>query len=189
MSIRQILHSVESVKALDRPAAVAAGLTRPLAADTLITRLLRGSWLGHPVHPLLVTLPLGAWMSSLVFDLAVRDRDAARRLLALGLLATPPTVLAGLADYPVLTHHQRRVGVAHAAANVVAAGLFAMSYRSRRRGHERKAVVYSVFGLVVVAAGGALGGHLSYAQGAGVFRWQPVRATAHLKLAEHRRAA
>ncbi len=25
---------------------------------------------GHPIHPILVTIPIGAWISSLVFDIA-----------------------------------------------------------------------------------------------------------------------
>lgn len=32
----------------------------------------------------------------------------------------------------------------------------------------------------LISAGGALGGHLSYAQGAGMFRWQPLRAAASI---------
>ena len=29
---------------------------------------------GHPFHPMLVTLPIGAWVSSLVFDIIARSR-------------------------------------------------------------------------------------------------------------------
>ena len=43
--------------------------------------------------------------------------------------------------------------------------------------------------LAAISAGGALGGHLSYAQGAGMFRWQPLRAVTLRIPSESRRAA
>jgi hypothetical protein len=43
--------------------------------------------------------------------------------------------------------------------------------------------------LAAIGIGGALGGHLSYAQGAGVFRWQPVRALIHRGSTEYQWAA
>lgn len=54
----------------------------------------------------------------------------------------------------------------------MAAALFAGSYLSRTRGAHNRGTVLSALGLTVLGASGALGGHLSYAQGAGAFRWQ-----------------
>ncbi|HSL08998.1 MAG TPA: DUF2231 domain-containing protein, partial [Pseudonocardiaceae bacterium] len=34
-----------------------------------VSAVLAGPY-GHPVHPILVTVPIGAWVASLVFDLA-----------------------------------------------------------------------------------------------------------------------
>ncbi|GAB2768262.1 hypothetical protein GCM10027072_79070 [Streptomyces bullii] len=31
--------------------------------------LLHGRWLGHPVHPLMVQVPIGSWLSAAVLDL------------------------------------------------------------------------------------------------------------------------
>ncbi|MFD1152057.1 DUF2231 domain-containing protein, partial [Saccharothrix hoggarensis] len=131
-------------------------------------RLLRGAWLGHPVHPLLVTVPIGAWVCSAVLDVGFGDRAAARRLVLVGLAATPPTVLLGLADFSHLDVPQRRVGALHAVVNTLAAGCFLASTRCG----DRAARVWGLVGLLVLSAGGALGGHLSYAQGSGVGRWQ-----------------
>ncbi len=33
---------------------------------------------GHPFHPILVTVPIGAWVASLVFDVASRIQDRVR---------------------------------------------------------------------------------------------------------------
>jgi uncharacterized membrane protein len=171
MNLRDILKSAESVSAVDRPAGAVAGTVRRALRGSRLDGLLRGSWLGHPVHPLLVTLPIGAWLSAAAFDAAGR-REPARQLVALGLAAVPPTALAGLADFGELTADQRRVGLLHLAANTAASGLFAGSYLCRRRGRHTAGAMWSALGLLVLSAGGALGGHLSYAQGAGVHRWE-----------------
>ena len=54
--------------------------------------------IGHPLHPLLVTVPIGAWSSSVVFDLT-GDKDAAAALVGLGVLTALPTAVAGLNDW------------------------------------------------------------------------------------------
>ncbi|UJW30449.1 DUF2231 domain-containing protein [Saccharothrix sp. AJ9571] len=172
MNPHQLLERVESWRAADGPAAGLADRVRRALDRTGTRRALRGAWLGHPLHPLLVTVPIGAWVCSAIFDFGTDDREAARRLIAFGLAATPPTVLLGLADYAELGPRQRRVGLAHAASNVTGAALFAVSYLCRARGAHRAGVAASLVGLAAISAGGALGGHLSYAQGAGVHRWQ-----------------
>jgi uncharacterized membrane protein len=189
MNIHRILSSVEEVSALDAPAGASARVAGRLIDKARLGRLLRGSWLGHPVHPLLITLPIGTWMTSVVFDVVFKDPTAARRLIAVGLAATPPTVLAGWADYALLDRRQQRVGLVHAGSNAVGVALFWLAYRAYRRERLRAARVYSLLGLTAISVGGALGGHLSYAQGAGMFRWQPVRALTHRSPQEYLRAA
>lgn len=189
MNLHRILQRAESVESLDAAADASADVARKVVDGAHLGPLLRGSWLGHPVHPLLITLPIGTWMTSLVFDLALKDPTTARRLIAIGLLTTPPTVLAGWADYPLLTRKQRRVGLLHAGSNAIGATLFALAYRAYRRNRLPAARAYALLGLTAIGVGGALGGHLSYAQGAGMFRWEPVRALAHGRLTERLRAA
>jgi hypothetical protein len=110
-------------------------------------------------------------------------------LIGAGLAATPPAVLAGWADYALLDRRQRRVGLVHAASNAAGVTLFTLAYRAYRREQPRRARTYSLLALTAISVGGALGGHLSYAQGAGVFRWQPARALLHRSPVEHLRAA
>ena len=189
MNIHHLLSRVEDVSALDAPAEASAHVAGQVVDGLHLGRALRGSWLGHPVHPLLITLPIGTWITSVVFDVLFKDPTAARRLVAVGLAATPPTVLAGWADYALLDRRQQRVGIVHAASNAVGVSLFWLAHRSYRKERPRAARIYSLLGLTAIGVGGALGGHLSYAQGAGMFRWQPVRALINRSPVEYQRAA
>ncbi|WP_410573000.1 DUF2231 domain-containing protein [Amycolatopsis sp. cmx-4-61] len=176
----RVLGKAENAQALDGPA---AALRKVLggADGTGLVRQLRGQGLGHPLHPLAVTLPIGAWLCSALFDLLPDGKDTARRLVATGLLAAPAAMVLGLADYTDLDVRQRRVALVHAAANATAVALFGASYAARRRGRSGR--LLAALGLTATSVGGALGGHLSYAQGAGVFRWQPLDDLAPAELA------
>ncbi|MEA5365251.1 DUF2231 domain-containing protein [Amycolatopsis sp., V23-08] len=167
----RLLAAVERARVLDGPAESVAKPLRRLFGGPA-GRKLRGRDVGHPLHPLAVTLPIGAWTCSSLLDLLPGSEPAARRLVAAGLLATPAAAVLGWADYSELDTRQRRVGVVHAAANALAAGVFVTSYSARTRGATAAGKLLNVVGLAVLGVGGALGGHLAYAQGAGVFRWQ-----------------
>ncbi|WP_436995418.1 Rieske 2Fe-2S domain-containing protein [Streptomyces sp. enrichment culture] len=129
--------------------------------------VLHGRWLGHPVHPLMVQVPLGTWLSAAVLDLLPGHRRGARTLIGVGLAAAGPSALAGWADWADLPKEQQRVGLVHAVSNLTAVALYASSYRARRRGQVWRGKALGLAGLSVVAAGGALGGHLAYRQAAG----------------------
>ncbi|WP_459546686.1 DUF2231 domain-containing protein [Nocardia sp. X0981] len=169
MNVHRVLRAVEETAGVDRPAAALTAVIERALGQGRIAEWLRGSWLGHPVHPLLVTVPIGAWSSAAVLRLAGRY-DSAQRLVLLGLAATAPTLVTGLAEVPGLDTPQRRVALVHASSNAVGSALFLGAYL--RRAHPRHATVLGASGLAAVGIGGALGGHLSYALGAGVYRWQ-----------------
>ena len=54
----------------------------------MASNLLHGTWLGHPLHPVLTDVPVGAWSVALVLDIAdhgrgqglARGADAAPRI-------------------------------------------------------------------------------------------------------------
>ncbi|HWG14893.1 MAG TPA: Rieske 2Fe-2S domain-containing protein, partial [Streptosporangiaceae bacterium] len=129
---------------------------------------LHGVWLGHPVHPMLVQVPLGAFMSAGFLDALGSDGERqARHLIGLGLLASVPAAMAGGADWAEQHEQQMRTGVVHAAANTAAITLYAGSLlaRGRQRAGLGKALGYA--GLVAVSLGGLLGGDISYRQAGG----------------------
>jgi nitrite reductase/ring-hydroxylating ferredoxin subunit/uncharacterized membrane protein len=121
--------------------------------------VLHGVWLGHPLHPMLVQVPAGAWVSASILDLARGDERTARLLVGTGLIAAVPAALAGTADWSEQHEQQMRVGIVHAAGNVVALGLYGASLAPR---DPRLSRALRLAGLAAVSASGLLGGHISF---------------------------
>lgn len=61
----------------------------------------------------------------------------------------------------------RRVGLAHAAVNATALGLYGASLVARRRGNPGRGKALGLAGSAALSVGGFLGAHLTYAQGVG----------------------
>ncbi|MFI5829044.1 Rieske 2Fe-2S domain-containing protein [Streptomyces sp. NPDC051578] len=129
--------------------------------------VLHGRPIGHPAHPPLVQVPLGAWFSSAVLDLLPGQRRAAHVLIGVGVVTAVPAALAGWTDWAELPPEQARVGLVHALTNSVGLCLYAGSFLARARGRTWRGRALSAAGLAAVSAGGALGGHLAYRQAAG----------------------
>lgn len=132
--------------------------------------VLRGEWLGHPLHPMLTDIVIGCWTSSFLLDLfgGRSSRRASQRLIALGLVSLAPTAAAGAADWSSMDEQpRRRVGVAHAASNATAGALYFLSWRSRRRGNHATGVAFGIAGAAVASVAGHLGGHLVFGQSDG----------------------
>ncbi|WP_078845661.1 Rieske (2Fe-2S) protein [Streptomyces albus] len=136
--------------------------------------VLHGRWLGHPLHPALVQLPVGAWMSAGVLDMLPGTRRASRVLITTGVLAAVPAALTGAADWAELHKPQLRSGLVHAAANTVALGLYTASLAARARGRECRGRLLGYGGLTAAGLGGLIGGHLAYRQGVGPNKAEPV---------------
>ena len=66
-----------------------------------IADILHGTWLGHPLHPILTDITIGAWTLGSAFDVvaAVTQSDAARdtadQLTAIGTASAIPTAITG----------------------------------------------------------------------------------------------
>jgi nitrite reductase/ring-hydroxylating ferredoxin subunit len=132
--------------------------------------LLSGTWQGHPLHPVLTDVTVGAWTSAFVLDVIGGDagRAGADTLVGIGALSAIPTAASGLSDWADLEGEERRVGTAHAVGNVAATTLYALSWIARRGGHRGLGMSLSFLGAGVASAAAYLGGHLVYGRGAGV---------------------
>ncbi|SEL01025.1 DUF2231 domain-containing protein [Rhodococcus maanshanensis] len=163
MNVRELLGVPESVDALDRISVPLQQRVGGILDNGPAAGLLRGSWLGHPVHPMAVTVPVGAWTAAVVLETVLRDHRAARRLIGLGLAGAPLAVATGWADWAVRDDTDRRAGLVHAVGNTMAASAMLVSFRLRKRGPSVRAEAWSWAGLAAAAASGALGGHIAFA--------------------------
>lgn len=158
-----LLRQIERETRLDGPAHGLESVAGAVVRSPGMANALRGTWLGHALHPLLTDFPLGAWMSASLLDLVggPEARKPAQRLVGFGLLAAVPTMASGLAEWQATGGGARRVGVVHAAVNTTAFVLYGSSWLARRRDAHRLAVGLGVGGGVVATVGGYLGGHMS----------------------------
>ena len=168
----QLMEKLESTEALDRLAEPLQAAIHKAVPTGPVKDALSGTWLGHPVHPMLIALPIGSWVSALVLDLTAggdRGRQAAAdTLVGLGALSALPAAITGASDWSDTVGAERRVGLLHALGNYAVVGLQVASFVARRRGRRTRGVALSVAADMVVTATGYLGGHMSYAQGVGV---------------------
>lgn len=133
--------------------------------------LLYGVWLGHPLHPAVVALPIGFWSGTMVFDLLGEER-AADLSLNLGLVTALGAAASGAAQWQDAGEEPRplRLGALHALLNTGATLLYAGSWLLRRRGDRAAGIVLSTLGLGVNGFSSWIGGDLAYELGIGVDR-------------------
>jgi nitrite reductase/ring-hydroxylating ferredoxin subunit/uncharacterized membrane protein len=169
MRLSRVTDWLEAQDALDRVGEPLNRAVRRVIRAGPVKDALSGTWLGHPVHPVSVMVPIGSWTSATLIDLSARGRStvAARRLVGIGLLTALPSALSGLADWSDTAGAEQRIGVSHAALNSFAVALFGASWWARRRPGPT-GMVLALAGMAVATGSGYLGGHMIYAQGVGV---------------------
>ena len=129
---------------------------------------LNGTWLGHPLHPVLTDVPIGAWLMAQVFDTldsvggGRRYEDAARVCINAGLVGAVGAAVTGLTEWSDTGGQSRRIGLVHGLLNITATSLFLTSAIMRTRRRTTGAVAASTAGFAVSMASAYLGGVLVY---------------------------
>ncbi|WP_443074859.1 Rieske 2Fe-2S domain-containing protein [Streptomyces sp. NBC_01431] len=136
--------------------------------------VLQGRPIGHPLHPVLVQVPIGAWTSAAVLDLVPGAGRNARLLVGMGVVSAVPAAWAGWVDWAEQPERQLRTGVVHAVSNGVAIGLYAGSWVVRGRGKPVFGRLLGFAGLTVASVAGMIGGHLAYRQAVGANKTEPI---------------
>jgi nitrite reductase/ring-hydroxylating ferredoxin subunit/uncharacterized membrane protein len=185
---------------LDRPSyRFEHGLTFMFAAfgrhRDRVTNTLHGTWLGHPLHPALTSLPTGAVATAVALDTASvltgraeAMRDAARLALGVGILSSLGAAGTGVTDWQHTQEESRRIGLVHGVLNAVATGCYAVSWWDRRRGRHVRGIAGTALGYGLTLGSGYLGAGLVYGLGVGVDRsgarlardWTPVLSVSAL---------
>ncbi len=137
-----------------------------------LKNFLHGSALGHPLHPALIDVPLGAWTLAAIFDglEVARGRDKARAAdtaIKIGLIGAVAAALAGLTDWSETDGRAKRIGMTHGVMNLAATGLYVTSLLLRRKSRS-KGIGVSMMAYAVAASSAFLGGHLTYGEQIGV---------------------
>jgi len=133
---------------------------------------------GHPFHPILVTVPIGAWVASLIFDVigfVVEDPTpyvvGARVLILIGIVGAVAAAAVGFMDYTVLARGTpaHRTATIHMALNLGVTVLFLINLLVRWAADDDEVsilgFILSIVGLGALSFSGWLGGKLAYHYG------------------------
>jgi uncharacterized membrane protein len=144
-----------------------------------VSPLLAGPY-GHPFHPILVTIPIGSWIASLLFDVASLVvpspaflAQGSVWLIALGVVGA---LLAGVVGFlDLLTIPRRtsafRTAVVHMCLNLALTAAYAVNFLWRLASYPPRGpvglgpIALSVVSLGALAVSGYLGGKLAFEYG------------------------
>ena len=146
---------------------------RAFEGNRAIKNALHGTWVGHPLHPVLTDVPIGAWTMAAIFDvMTLIDRRtsmsrAADVCVNVGILGAIAAAASGLADWSDTYGRPARVGIVHATTNSLALTAYVVSRYARKRSRAA-GMLASFAGLGLAFIGAGLGGHLVYGETQGV---------------------
>ncbi|HKW64033.1 MAG TPA: DUF2231 domain-containing protein [Candidatus Acidoferrum sp.] len=135
---------------------------------------LNGTWIGHPLHPMLTDIPIGAWTLTILIDLigllfGFPQLGLASSIAAsIGVAGALAAAAAGLADWMDVDPPEKAIGVFHASVNVSATILFLISFLMRWGRHWKlgwTTFVVALVGYLLVMIGGYLGGAMVFYKG------------------------
>lgn len=149
----------------------------PLQRAKHPTTALAGPY-GHPFHPIAVTIPIGCWVASLIFDvlgLVAEDPTpfvlGAQVLVAIGVIGGLVAAALGFADFLAIAPRTpaKRTASVHMGLNLGAVVLFGINYFVRAASDHAEVsvagLILSIVGLAIVSVSGWLGGRLAYHYG------------------------
>ena len=158
----------------------------------MLKQLLQGKPIGHPLHPILVHLPIGLFLLSFIFDIADLMQvgptklfvQAAFATMALGVLTALLAAAPGFVDYFDIRrdHPARRIATYHMILNLAAVALYAVNLLLRRSELDLGRLtalpfLMSLVGVLILSFSGYLGGVMVYDDGIGVGRHRRIGKT------------
>jgi len=144
-----------------------SSVERAVLRPKWLRSLLRGTWLGHPLHPLLTDVPIGALTVALVLDL-VGVYDGANWATAVGFGGLILAALAGFVDLSETDGKPRQYGGIHATLMFVALVFYAFSLVVRlgyAPGTPFQSTLLAAAGYLFIVLGAYIGGDLVFTFG------------------------
>ena len=135
---------------------------------------------GHPIHPILVTVPIGAWTASLVFDIASHLTSGpgflaqgSLWLIGIGVIGALAAATVGFLDLVAIPLGTPAfgTGLVHMTLNLAVTAAYAAGFAWRYGGYHHAGAVgagqlaLSAVSLAVLAVSGYLGGKLAFRYG------------------------
>ena len=132
---------------------------------------------GHPIHPMLVSIPIGLWIFAFVCDLTFVLGSGASLWFTLsfwtiigGLVGALLAAIPGVIDMLSLTGAPKKIALTHGAINLTVVVLYAINLGMRINGAEIAGLplALSIVAITLLAVSGWLGGHMVYVHRVGV---------------------
>jgi uncharacterized membrane protein len=130
----------------------------------------------HPIHPMLVAIPIGLWVFSLICDLvhvfgaaSENWQIVARYTMVGGIVGALIAAVPGFIDMLSLPNGVKRIALMHMSINLTVVALYIVNAYLRWRGVESNAPVWlSVIAIAMLVVSGWLGGKMVYVHGVAV---------------------
>jgi len=125
----------------------------------------------HPIHPMLVTLPIGLWIFSFVCDLTFVLGQGVTLWFTLGfwtmiggLAGALLAAIPGVIDMLSLRGQPKKIALTHMGINLTVVALYAINLWLRVNGTALAGAPVALSGIAValLAVSGWLGGHMVY---------------------------
>jgi uncharacterized membrane protein len=131
----------------------------------------------HPIHPMLVAIPIGLWVFSLVCDLVLAFGGTseswaivARYTMVGGIVGALIAAVPGFIDMLSLPAAVKRIAIMHMSVNLTVVALYVVNVYLRVRGGVESStpVWLSVIAVLLLLVSGWLGGKMVYVHGVAV---------------------
>jgi uncharacterized membrane protein len=158
----------------------------------------RASIAGHPIHPMLVSIPIGLFVFSLVADIAARLGwgepwpAVAFYCMGGGIVGALLAAIPGLVDLLSMTDDRvKKIALSHMAVMLIVVTLYVVNFALRWRGEpiEGTPLALSVIAILLLLVGGWLGGHMVFVHGVAVDTAIIERRKAQVPVPRERRRA
>jgi uncharacterized membrane protein len=150
----------------------------------------------HPIHPMIVPIPIGLWLFSLLCDLIHRFGGAsphwevvAMYTMVGGIIFALIAAVPGFIDLLSLPRPIQHTAIKHMGINLTIVVLYAINAWMRRDGVTDGAIWLSVIAVLLLVVSGWLGGKMVYEAGVAVAPAPEIATVTAYEGPERRNAA